>query len=287
MSLPAPMFQPKSPRPALRVVSSSTSEQGEEASAHGYSLASTHAGAPASSASAESSSAETLPEWDASGPHSGAALVVERAPRTSSFRAVPEPAVGRELSGERGLEVLGDAQLVALARAGDRSAFELLYRRHAAFALNLAVRIQGGVSDVEDIVHDAFLRAHDRLDELRDDAAFRGWLGSIVVRLVRSRLRRGRLLGTLGFGGHEPIDLDALAAEGASPEARALLAQIYGVLRRLPVDQRIAWTLRYVEKHTLPDVAQMVGCSLATVKRRVSAAQSAIDVALGEGGSHE
>src|SRR5690606_1878170 len=103
--------------------------------------------------------------------------------------------------------------------------------------------LQGGIGDAEDIVHDAFLRAHARRDELRDEAAFRGWLASIVVHLMRSRLRRGRLLGSLGLGGQDAIDLDALAADGASPEMRALLAQVYGVLRRLPVDHRIAWTL--------------------------------------------
>jgi RNA polymerase sigma-70 factor (ECF subfamily) len=180
------------------------------------------------------------------------------------------------------LEQLGDAQLVALSRAGDRAAFELLYRRHAAFALNLAVRIQGRLDDVEDVVHDAFLRAHHQLDRLRDDAAFRGWLASIVVSLVRSRLRRVRLLKTLGLASAEPIDLDALAADGASPETRALLAQVYGALRRMPVDQRIAWTLRYVEKHSLPDVASMTDCSLATAKRRISAAQSALNEVLGD-----
>ena len=53
-----------------------------------------------------------------------------------------------------------------------------LYRRHAAFALNLAVHIQGTTADVEDIVHDAFVRAHERLAELRDTSAFRAWLGA-------------------------------------------------------------------------------------------------------------
>lgn len=177
---------------------------------------------------------------------------------------------------------LGDAQLVALTRAGDRAAFEALYRRHAAFALNLAVRIQGRLEDVEDVVHDAFLRAHHQIDRLRDDASFRSWLAAIVVSLVRSRLRRVRLLKTLGLVSVEPIDLDALAADGAGPETRALLAQIYGALRRLPVDQRIAWTLRYVERHSLPDVAEMVGCSLATAKRRIAAAQSLLSEVLGE-----
>ncbi len=206
-------------------------------------------------------------------PESNVADVRRRAARPSSAR---EPRVTDRL------EQLGDAQLVALSRAGDRVAFEALYRRHAAFALNLAVRIQGRLEDVEDVVHDAFLRAHNQLDRLRDDAAFRGWLASIVVSLVRSRLRRVRLLKTLGLAGAEPIDLDALAADGAGPETRALLAQVYGALRRLPVDQRIAWTLRYVERHSLPDVAAMTDCSLATAKRRISAAQCLLNDVLGD-----
>jgi RNA polymerase sigma-70 factor (ECF subfamily) len=188
----------------------------------------------------------------------------------------------RESRKQPRLEQLADAQLVALSRAGDRAAFESLYRRHAAFALNLAVRIQGRLDDVEDVVHDAFLRAHNQMDRLRDDAAFRGWLASIVVSLVRSRLRRVRLLKTLGLASAEPIDLDALAADNAGPETRALLAQVYGALRRMPVDQRIAWTLRYVERHSLPDVAAMTDCSLATAKRRIFAAQSMLNEVLGD-----
>lgn len=169
-----------------------------------------------------------------------------------------------------------DAQLVALARVGDRTAIENLYRRHAPYAMALAVRVQGHPGDVEDIVHDAFLRAFDRLDHLRSGDAFRPWLSSVVVSLVRTRLRRRRLLGIFGVSGSEPVDLDALAQSEAGPEIRAQVAQLYGVLRELPVDQRVAWTLRYVEGHKLEDVAEMAGCSLATAKRWISAAQKHI-----------
>lgn len=168
---------------------------------------------------------------------------------------------------------LEDAALVALARDGHASAFEALYRRHAGFALNVSVRIQGNSTDVEDIVHDAFLRAHQRLNELRDPALFRSWLGSIVVHLVRSRLRRRRLMSALGLASVDPVDLDAIAAPEASPEIRAQLAQIYALLATAPSDDRIAWTLRYVERHRLEVVADLVGCSLATVKRRIARAQ--------------
>ena len=114
-------------------------------------------------------------------------------PQRARLRLVPsqqaEKPAGKRLGPESELE---DPQLVALAREHDTVALEVLYRRHAAFAINLAVRIQGSPADVEDIVHDAFLRAQHCLHELREGAAFKSWLGSIVVRLVRTRLRRRR-----------------------------------------------------------------------------------------------
>lgn len=168
---------------------------------------------------------------------------------------------------------LDDDQLVALTLAGDTWAFEQLYRRYSAFAFNLAVRLQGHTGDVEDIVHDAFLKVHAGLQALRSGAAFRGWLGSIVVNLVRARMRQGRWLRNLRLADQDPIDLDTIAASNAGPEVRAQLAQVYNLLRMMPADERIAWTLRYVQSHRLEEVSSMTGCSLATVKRRLLRAQ--------------
>jgi RNA polymerase sigma-70 factor (ECF subfamily) len=117
------------------------------------------------------------------------------------------------------------------------------------------------------------LRAHDKLPELRDGQAFKSWFGSIVVSLVRTRLRRRRLLGSFGVGCADPVDLDSIACESAGPEARAELAQVYALLQTLPADDRIAWTLRQVEHHRLEAVAELCGCSLATAKRRILRAQ--------------
>ncbi|HZO12570.1 MAG TPA: RNA polymerase sigma factor [Polyangiaceae bacterium] len=181
---------------------------------------------------------------------------------------------------------LGDDSLVTLGAQGDTRAAEMLYRRHASFAFNLAVRIAGSSHDVEDIVHDAFLRAFDSLPTLRNPKAFKSWLGSIVVHAVRSRLRRSRLLRVLGIGTRgEAIDIDCIASEEASPRTRAELAQIYALLQTLAPDDRIAWTLRFVEGHDLKAAADLCDCSLATIKRRIRRAQSYIEthfVAAGE-----
>jgi len=192
---------------------------------------------------------------------------------------VPESAPSSR-GGHRALAGLPDAALVALASGGDSAAAECLYRRHAAFAMNLAARVAGNASDVEDVVHDAFLKAFQKLERLRDPAAFRMWLGTIVVHGVRSRLRREKLRRVLGLSqarGAMPVELDRIASPSASPATRAELAQVYALLGTLPADDRIAWTLRYIEGHELEEAATLAGCSLATVKRRIHRAQAHLD----------
>jgi RNA polymerase sigma-70 factor (ECF subfamily) len=197
----------------------------------------------------------------------------ERAPRLRLIprSGAPSDAPGPEFAAQE--FAAEDAKLVARARRSDLAAFEALYRRHAGFPMNLAVRIQGSANDAEDIVHDAFLRANERLTELRDGSAFRAWLGSIVVRLVRTRLRKRRFLGSLGLASPDPIELDAIASSNADPESRVLLAQVYSLLQTMPADDRIAWTLRHVDQHRLEVVATLTDCSLATAKRRILRAQ--------------
>lgn len=202
----------------------------------------------------------------------------QRRGRPEATRIASEAASPASMRRAGGLTQLSDAQLVGIAREGDSAAFEALYRRHIAFALHLAARIEGSSRDVEDVVHDAFLKAFSRIGDLSEPASFRAWLGSIVVFAVRSRLRRQRLLGMLGLGrGSEPVELDSLASSDASPHLRAQLAQIYALLRTQPTDDRIAWTLRYVDGNELEAVARLVGCSLATVKRRISRTQKFLE----------
>lgn len=222
---------------------------------------------------------DSQPNTRDSHPEASAQPSSQPEPELASVDTATEGLVTAKRVGDRvvlsaGLSTLTDAQLVHLARSGDRRAPEMLYRRHVAFAIHLATRIEGSTRDVEDIVHDAFIKAFTHIHDLSEPNAFKSWLGSIVVFAVRTRLRRLRLMNMLGLGrGADPVDLDSIASHDASPHTRAQLAQIYALLRTLPTDERIAWTLRSVEGHELEVVARLTKCSLATVKRRISRAQ--------------
>lgn len=181
-------------------------------------------------------------------------------------------------SGPRPSQGPSDAALVIAARAGEGWAQEALFRRHAPMVNGLAFRLMGREADVDDLVQDAFVVAFSRLDALEDPQAFAAWLGSIVVRTAGKVIRRRVLLEKLGLRRRSgPVDIDTVATRTAGPDVGAELRMLYARVERLPADQRIALLLRRVEGMDLEDVARATGVSLATAKRRIAAAQQAIE----------
>lgn len=178
---------------------------------------------------------------------------------------------------------LGDAALVRRALEGDRWAEEALYRKHVRRVTDVATRVLGRTAEAEDVVQDTFLCALRRLPSLRDPELFPRWLMRIAMNAVRGKLRKRRLLRTLGLDRSlDDATLERLASPTIPPEARAELAGIDAVLRDVSADQRLAWMLHVVEGWSLPEVAETCGCSLATTKRRIKAARDLIDQHLAE-----
>jgi RNA polymerase sigma-70 factor (ECF subfamily) len=154
---------------------------------------------------------------------------------------------------------------------------DVLFRAHSGYVAQVALRILGRPDDVDDVVQEVFLVAMRGLSKLRDAAAIRSWLATVAVRRARRRLRRRRVWTF--FGIDECSDYSRLAVD-ATQEQSALVGRIYRILDDLPIDQRIAWTLRNVEGEKLEAVATLCECSLATVKRRIGAAQETIEKAV-------
>jgi len=167
-----------------------------------------------------------------------------------------------------------DAALVLAARAGELWAQEALFQRYARQVLGLAQRILAGRDDADDLAQDAFVYAFTRLDTLNNPQAFQAWLRSIVVRTASKRLRRQRLLTRLGLRRNEPIEPDSVLTTDAPPDIAAELRAVYGLIERLPAEERVALVLRRVEGMELSEIAEEMKLSLATVKRRLTAAES-------------
>jgi RNA polymerase sigma-70 factor (ECF subfamily) len=161
-------------------------------------------------------------------------------------------------------------EIVERAAAGDRRAFDELYRLHAPTVHRLLARLVGPVADLDDLLQQAFLEAFRALPRFRGDAAFSTWLHRIVVHVAYRYLRRSR---------HAQWDdvCDDLPAGGTTPDQIAHrqqeLARALGYLSALKPKKRIAYVLRVVEGMSLDEIGALVGANAAAVGQRVKHAQ--------------
>lgn len=151
---------------------------------------------------------------------------------------------------------------------GDPGAFTTIYLRHARHVAGVVTRLLCANDCVDDIVQETFVVAHEDLRKLREGAALRGWLVAIAVNRAR------RHLGSLGR--RALLDRIRRAGEVASDNAKPVdprLDGIQGALERLSVRLRVPLLLVRVEEMTYGEAAEALGVSVATVKRRVAAAE--------------
>ncbi len=154
-------------------------------------------------------------------------------------------------------------------------------RTYSPYVARLAYRLLGRDEEVDDVVQDVFVAFLRFRKDIREPAAVRSWLATTTVRTVhkrlRTRMRRVRALLKLETDNSRT----EVAAQGASPEDHTALARIHRALDTGPAKVRIAWILRYLEQETNEDVARLCRCSLATAKRRIAAANQAVQRAVG------
>ena len=155
-----------------------------------------------------------------------------------------------------------------------------LFRRFGPYVARIGLRLLGREADVDDLMQEVFLAAFKQRGQLRDEAAIKGWLATVAVRTARRQLRKRRLRSFVGLDSGVGLQL---RDERISPERRALLRRVYEVLDQIPVEHRLAWSLRYVEGEKLEAVARRCGCSLATAKRRIAAAHVRLQGELDDG----
>ena len=163
---------------------------------------------------------------------------------------------------------VADEELLAIVRRGGSTAAALVYDRFGDDVNRIVGRLLGPDIDHDDVVHDAFIQILRGLPRLREVGALRGFVRAVTINTVRSELRRRRFRRAFWSSDEAPEPTD----DALDPESRETVRRVYAILGRLAADLRIAFTLRFVERHSLAEVAALTGCSLATAKRRIARA---------------
>jgi RNA polymerase sigma-70 factor, ECF subfamily len=131
----------------------------------------------------------------------------------------------------------------------------------------------GNLTDAEDLVQEAFLRAYTALLERRFDgrSSVNTWLCRIVANLsvdqLRTKKRRGPAV--------EATD-EMLADDGNSAEARLALRELDDWMSALAPEQRVALVLSALEGFSNSEIAGMMDCTEGSVEQRLVRARVAL-----------
>ncbi|MCA9912286.1 MAG: sigma-70 family RNA polymerase sigma factor [Anaerolineae bacterium] len=166
-------------------------------------------------------------------------------------------------------------QWVLMAQQGTqeerKAAFDQLVLEHQATALRVALSILRDHHQAEDAVQEAFLTAYLSIDQLRDPAAFSGWLNRIV-RTHCYRLVRGKIPV------QESLEIaPSLATDSPTPESliesAEMRSQIQLALDALPEHERAVTQGFYIEGQSQREIAERLEVPVSTVKKRLQYAR--------------
>lgn len=169
-----------------------------------------------------------------------------------------------------------DPALVRALVARQPAAAAAAWDRFSPLVRGLLWQSLGAFSDVDDLAQDVFLHFFRRIPDLRDPNALSSFIVGITIRVARGELRRRRLRRWLRLS--DDGALPDVPTAGADIDAREALLRLYAILDKVDDEARLAFVLRYVQGLELTEVAEALGCSLATAKRRIAKANQRVAV---------
>jgi RNA polymerase sigma-70 factor, ECF subfamily len=191
-------------------------------------------------------------------------LAVYAAPAVGATR----PATRARSSATVTDEIDPDRDLAERFRAGDRSAFDVLVRRHQKGVWRVVRRYVKRDADAADVTQHVFVRAFTGMSKFRGAATVRSWLYRIAINCALSWIRDHRR----ELEEHDSIDEVDPHERASEDDASARIAndqdgrQLRAAISRLPPKQRTVLELRVFDDLSFREVAELAECTENTAK---------------------
>ncbi|MBQ2868150.1 MAG: sigma-70 family RNA polymerase sigma factor [Firmicutes bacterium] len=179
------------------------------------------------------------------------------------------------------MSVKTEKELIALAKAGDERSFELLIEQCKTKAYNIALRYLRNEEDAMDALQESFIKIYRHLESFREGSKFDTWVYRIVVNTCNDMLRKnhGAPVEYLNRSDEEEEEY-TLELPDTDPGPQDALLQkeqaklILDALDQLKPDQKEVVILRDIQGFAYEEIAEMLNCSMGTIKSRINRSRS-------------
>jgi RNA polymerase sigma-70 factor (ECF subfamily) len=170
-----------------------------------------------------------------------------------------------------------EAELVQELQAGSETAFDWLVTHYHGPVYNLILGMLGDTSDAADSTQEVFLKAFRGIRKFRHGSSLKTWLYRIAIREAlnhkrwfKRHVQKNVSIDAEPEEGQAHIELEDLAATPFEQLAsREIQVAVQGALQRVPEVFRSAVILRDLEGLSYEEVAEVLECSVGTVKSRI------------------
>ena len=205
--------------------------------------------------------------------------------------AQSQSSVASDLSGET------ERDLLAMARAGEPSAFREIMQRNSRRLYRVVRSVVRNEAEAEDAVQETYLKAFTHLSEFRGDAQLSTWLTRVALNEALGRRRKERHMVepefTEGEAGDNVVPLFAneVASTPEQDVARHDIRRVLeGAIDALPGEFRTVFVMRLVEEMSVEETASSLGLNPETVRTRLFRARGllrrSLEAQLGAGLTH-
>lgn len=181
-----------------------------------------------------------------------------------------------------------DLELVQQCQSRDpavyESAYYRIYDKYGERAYNISFRILGNSEDALDVTQDAFLTLFKKIGDFRQDSRFFTWFYRIIVNLSIDHKRRKSSAQVISNSDREGTLAELPDSESNTFEKLAwkeyLEKNIQASLLKLSPNLRVVTVLRYIEGLSYSEIAEVLECSIGTVKSRLNRAHRNLESSL-------
>ncbi len=169
-----------------------------------------------------------------------------------------------------------EPELIERVLAGDAAAERELYDAHVDRVYRLAYRMTGEDDLAQDCTQETFLRAFERLEEFRGDAALGTWLHTVATSVILNALRRRKRRWTREVDMHKAGPLGRREPRGDV----GLRQRLKAAIDALPDKYRMVFVMHEVEGYTHREIGSALGIEVGTSKAQLSRARARLREAL-------
>lgn len=194
------------------------------------------------------------------------------------------------LSPERQAEADADLRLVDQVCAGNMGAFDQLVLRYRERVYGVVYNLTSNREDAADLTQDTFIKAFHSIARFKGHSSFFSWLYRIAINATLSHLRRHRMrrffsLEKMVDEDHNAELLQVLvtqAANGRETVLKELQEKLNEALQKLSFKHRTVITLFEIDQLSHQEIADIMECSVGTVRSRLHYAKQQLQAHLGD-----